>query len=183
MTETIEFAILPIVRLRRHERTERPRVDEVRLDILRRGVVDEPVLVARGSLVVLNGHHRLAALRALGARRAPVYLVDYADGAITLDRWTTGPSIAKADVVRRALAGRLYPPKTTRHTLALALPPRPTAVRELVPPAPSVPRGPAAARRRSRARPAKRTGAATRGSRTGGSPRRRAPARRGGPAP
>ncbi len=128
MSSHVEFAIYPLEELREHEEIETARVEEVRRDIERRRVVDEPVLVARGSLVVLIGHHRFAALRALGAARVPVYLVDYENGSVLLDRWSPGPPISKAEVVRRAAEGRLFPPKTTRHRLSFTLPPRPTSL-------------------------------------------------------
>ncbi len=132
MSQHVEFAIVPADSLREHEEIEPMRVDEVRRDIEVRRVVDEPVLVARGSLVVLNGHHRFAALRALGAVRVPVFLVDYENGSVLLDRWSPGPPITKAEVLRTAEEGRLYPPKTTRHRLSFKLPPRPTPLDELL---------------------------------------------------
>ena len=132
MTQHVEFAFVAMGHLHEHEETEPVRVHEVRSDIERRGVVDEPILVARGSHVVLNGHHRFAALRELGARWVPVYLVDYDNGSVVLDRWSPGPPISKADVVRLAGEGRLFPPKTTRHRLLFELPHRPTPLPELL---------------------------------------------------
>ncbi|HYK92564.1 MAG TPA: ParB N-terminal domain-containing protein [Thermoplasmata archaeon] len=132
MTGHVEFAYLPIDRLREHEETQADRVEEVLRDIERRGIVDEPILVARGSHVVLNGHHRFAALRLLGAKWVPVYLIDYENGSVLLERWTPGPPISKTDVVRTASEGRLYPPKTTRHRLLFDVLHRPTPLRELL---------------------------------------------------
>jgi len=100
-------------------------------------IVREPILVAEESLVILNGHHRVAALRQLGARTAPAWVVDYGDAAITLDRWDDGPRLAKSDVIARARSGHPYPPKTTRHRVLLDLPERPTSLTEL-----GVPRDP-----------------------------------------
>lgn len=132
MTGHVEFTYLPIDRLREHEETRADRVQEVLRDIQRRGVVDEPILVSRGTHVVLNGHHRFAALRQLGARWVPVYLVDYENGGVLLERWTPGPPISKADVVRTASEGRLYPPKTTRHRLLFDVLHRPTPLKGLL---------------------------------------------------
>ncbi|HZY91467.1 MAG TPA: ParB N-terminal domain-containing protein [Thermoplasmata archaeon] len=132
MTAPVEFAYLPMELLREHEETQPDRVREVQHDIERRGVIDEPILVSRGSHVVLNGHHRFAALRTLGARWVPVYLVDYDHGSVLLERWSPGPPISKADVIQTAEAGRLYPPKTTRHRLLFDLPHRPTPLSSLL---------------------------------------------------
>ena len=100
-------------------------------------LVDEPLLVAEardGLFVVLNGHHRLAALQELGARRAPAWVVEYEGEAVVLERWPgarveTHPT--KAEVVERALRGDLFPPKTTRHRLTSPLPTRVTHLADL----------------------------------------------------
>lgn len=128
----VEFKLLPIDTLLEHETVEPQRVDEVLHEIRSTGVVVHPILVARESHVILNGHHRFAALRVLGARRIPVYLVDYDDGAVQLDRWNSGPPISKSEVIAAARAGRRYPPKTTRHTLTVPLPPHPVQLSELL---------------------------------------------------
>jgi len=126
-----EFALVAIDQLRIHELVEDDKVEEVRRDIARRGRVAEPLLVDRDALVVLNGHHRLAALRALGARCAPVFLVAYADPSIRVERWSPGPAISKDEVIAHGLAGDPYPPKTTRHRLLEEPPSRSTALAEL----------------------------------------------------
>jgi hypothetical protein len=63
----------------------------------------------------LNGHHRFAALRAIGAQRIPAWVFDYDSEAVVLERWDDGPPLTKSEVVARARSGRPYPPKTTKH--------------------------------------------------------------------
>ncbi len=133
MSARPRFALVPIARLRGHEQIRPELVDELVAQISARGVVADPIWVARGSWVVLNGHHRVAALERLGASRVPAYLVDYESGRVTLDRWSPGPPISKAEVVRRARAGELFPSKTTRHGIVGTLPVRPTPLEELLP--------------------------------------------------
>ena len=115
-----------------------------------------PIWVARGTDVILNGHHRTAALRALGALRVPAWVIDYESDLVRIDRWTPGPPISKAEVVRRAREGALFPPQTTRHTLARDLPWRSTPLAELLDgerrPKPAVQRRRSTAGRPSRAR-------------------------------
>ena len=125
------FELVPIDRLRAHEEVEVSDVHHL-VGLLRdAGEVQEPLLVADGSYVILNGHHRYSALRILGARWAPAWVVDYDDPAIALSRWGPGPPISKADVIRHAEERRPYGVKTTRHTVTIELPYRPTPLREL----------------------------------------------------
>ena len=46
-----------------------------------------PVIVDRESMVVLDGTHRVNALRALGCKYVCVYFVDYSDSEIGVERW------------------------------------------------------------------------------------------------
>jgi len=128
-----DFELVALKSLRAHERIDPAKVDELVAEFVASGVFADPIWVARGSRVILNGHHRVAAMRRLGAERIPAWVLDYDDPAIALDRWTPGPPIPKAEVVRRARAGDLFPPKTTRHRLAVAPPAHPTPMAELLP--------------------------------------------------
>lgn len=128
-----EFALVPITQLHAHERIDGRDVVKLAAKIRNEGMVSDPVWVARGSLVVLNGHHRVAALRRLGAARVPAWIFDYDAEIVRLGRWSPGPEISKSEVVRRAKGGELYPPKTTRHEIGVELPHRPTPLAELMP--------------------------------------------------
>ena len=68
--------------LRSHERTRPPRVAAVKNGISRSRSVLQPLVVDAASFVVLDGHHRLQALRELGCRLAPVRFVDYASESV-----------------------------------------------------------------------------------------------------
>jgi L-serine kinase (ADP) len=135
VTHAPAFELVPIERLKVHEEIQPEHVARLVADLRRDGVVSEPIWVARGSYVVLNGHHRLAALRALGARRVPAWVMEYESEAIALDRWGPGPALTKREVEERAASGAPFPPKTTKHIVAHPLPDRPTTLAELgVPP-------------------------------------------------
>ncbi|HTW55143.1 MAG TPA: ParB N-terminal domain-containing protein [Thermoplasmata archaeon] len=126
--------LVPLAALKPHERVVPSKVRALVSEIRRTGVFEDPIWVARGTWVILNGHHRTAALRRLGAERVPAWVIDYHDDAVRLDRWTPGPPISKEEVVRRANDGDPFPPRTTRHTIAADLPPRPTLLAELIGP-------------------------------------------------
>lgn len=126
------FLLLPIDQLKAHEEVDPHKVERIAREIRSSGLVEEPVWVARGEGVILNGHHRVAALASLGARRVPAWVLNYSDPAVHLDRWGPGPPISKEEVLRRARQGPLFPPKTSRHSLAVELPRRPTPLSELL---------------------------------------------------
>lgn len=146
-----KFVLKPISALRPHEEIDLADVEWLAGELAQSGVFRDPIWVAEESDVILNGHHRFAALQRLGASRVPAWVFPYLDASVTVDRWSPGPPITKQEVIDRARAGQLFPPKTTRHRLSFELPLRPTPTSELFDGGTS--RGPSAQRadrRRSR---------------------------------
>jgi hypothetical protein len=131
VTRAPTFELLDIDLLRIHEQIQPEHVARLVEQLRRDGFVADPIWVSRDTHVVLNGHHRFAALRALGARKVPAWVFDYDSDAVLLDRWTPGPPLSKGDVVARASGGDPFPPKTTRHTVVVTLPERRTPLTAL----------------------------------------------------
>lgn len=128
VTPAPRFALIEIRRLHAHEQTGPALLRELTEQIRRDGVLKIPVLVADRDFVILDGHHRVEALRALGCKRVSVHLVDYYSDFVDLGTWPDAAVavVTKQDVIRRGLSNDLFPPKTTRHTLASPLEERPT---------------------------------------------------------
>ncbi len=118
------FELLDIDLLHSHEEIQLPLLERVMEEIREDGYVKKPILVADKVWVILDGHHRYEALRRLGCRRVPAYIVDYFSDVVDLDLWPTAKerNVRKEDVVERGRAGMLYTPKTTRHRIRIQLP-------------------------------------------------------------
>ncbi len=118
------FELLDIELLHCHEEIQPPLLERVLREIREDGYVKKPILVADKVYVILDGHHRFEALKRLGCRRAPCYVIDYFSDVVDLTLWPTAKvkGVRKEDVVERGRAGMLYTPKTTRHTLKIRLP-------------------------------------------------------------
>ncbi len=110
--------------LKAHEEHVESRVAELVERFRRTGCVDYAVVADAQTGTVIDGHHRLEALRRLGARLVPAVLVDYRDASITVRSWREDERApTKDEVLAHALAGKLYPPKTTRHDFVRLLEP------------------------------------------------------------
>ena len=131
-TKGYTFALLDIGSLHAHEEIDDGDVPALAHEIRTRGVFDNPIWVARDSLVILNGHHRVAALRRLGAARVAAWVFDYHSPVLLLDRWSPGPPISKHDVEERGRTGQLFPPKTTKHVITVELPEHHTPLADLM---------------------------------------------------
>jgi ParB-like chromosome segregation protein Spo0J len=96
----------------------------------RDGIQRRPVLVERGSLAILDGHHRFRAAQMLGLSRVSAVLIGYDDPRLTLSSWTDR-AFTREDVHAAAESGVLLPAKSTRHLLDPPLPEMPVSVKEL----------------------------------------------------
>lgn len=113
------ITLLNINELKPHELINKKHLEQLIEEIRRDGVLKKPIVVDFRTKVILDGHHRVEALKRLGYDLVPAALVDYLDESIILDTWRkcNGKMPSKVDVIRRALKGELLPPKTTKHVV------------------------------------------------------------------
>ena len=125
MDEQIEGVdFLDIGLLRGHEEVIPENLERRTSKLLNKGFY-KPIIVDRGSMVILDGHHKWTAAKSLGLARVPVLLVDYlADEGVEVDVWPDcgKDSVTKHEVLEMGLSGGVFPPKTSRHTLPFKIP-------------------------------------------------------------
>jgi len=83
----LDIALVETEKLLVHEETIPEALEWMIGSLDGEGVQKSPVIVDRETLVVLDGMHRVTALRSLGCRLTCVCLVDYMDPRIRVDRW------------------------------------------------------------------------------------------------
>jgi len=84
---SLNAAILDIDSLHLHEETIPELVEQLAWSIKADGCVKHPIIVDTESLVVLDGVHRVAALKKLRIKRTPACLVDYTNPNIKVCSW------------------------------------------------------------------------------------------------
>jgi len=111
-----EYELIPIDKLREHEAINPDNLVLRERDIIESGGV-VPIVADREYLVILNGHHRYNALKKMGCKCVPVYLVDYLSDNVRLELWPESSvcKLSKTDVIKMGLGRGVFPPKTTRH--------------------------------------------------------------------
>ena len=72
-----KLELLELSTLIPHEQVMPPRLEEIQTRITQDKFLFKPIIVDERTLVVVDGHHRLTALKRIGARRAPVLFIDY----------------------------------------------------------------------------------------------------------
>ncbi len=109
------FALIETAALVPHEQVDQDRLLLLVKQIARDGALYSPVMVDRSSMVILDGHHRVSALKLLGCDLTPVYLVDYRDPSVRVTQWREDVKVSKQSVVEAGLSGQPYPPRVSRH--------------------------------------------------------------------
>ncbi len=130
----MQVELLPIDSLLPHEQVIEEKVVQLLEVTLQWGCYTKPVIVDGNSGVLLDGHHRHQVGLRLGLRRLPAVVVDYLDDDdITVSAWPSSglESISKQDVLAMGLSDEVYPPKTSRHSLADHLPPISVSLEQL----------------------------------------------------
>jgi len=72
-----KICLIDLEELREHEEIRPEYLEELKCEILSDGILKMPIAVDRSTYIILDGHHRLHALRRIGCKRIPVVLVDY----------------------------------------------------------------------------------------------------------
>ncbi len=83
----MELKIVPLDELFIHEETIPEELEQLKQELMDYQILKHPMLVDSKTFVVLDGMHRVTALRDLGFNLAPVCLVDYQNPAIELFSW------------------------------------------------------------------------------------------------
>ena len=76
------------------------------------------ILVCSNSNMIIDGHHRYAALKELGYKKIPVTLINYFSDKIMTDK---DNSLLKEDIIKHSETGNLYEPKSTKHLMEVLL--------------------------------------------------------------
>lgn len=115
-----KVVLVDIDKLKIHEAVDKKKVEGLERQIKKDGFLKNPVVADKKTLVVLDGHHRLAALKKMGAKKIPVFLVDYKSNKVRvyLRRKKLMIKIIKEKVIEMGLSNRVFPFKTTRHLLS-----------------------------------------------------------------
>ncbi len=117
-----KLAIIPIDKLKPHEKIDERHLECLMDIIIRDGVLIKPLLVDAKTMIILDGHHRYEILKRLGKKYVPVLLVDYDSDIVDVGSWRKDWRVSKELVRKAGLSGKLLPPKTSKHILKIKLP-------------------------------------------------------------
>ena len=124
--EVEDVQLVPVSWLKPHEEIKQRNRDKL-LEMTKRWKgYTKPLLVDSVTGSILDGHHRHSIAVILGLKRVPAIVIDYLNNdEITVSVWPGSglESLSKGQVIEMSLSENLYPPKTSKHTIANNMPP------------------------------------------------------------
>ncbi len=113
----VDIVFIRIEELREHEEVRPVYLEELKNEIISDGILKMPIAVDRNTFIILDGHHRLHALKKIGCKKIPVILVDYHSPEIEVIPWREGEKVTKEMIIHTALTGKRMAPKTSKHMI------------------------------------------------------------------
>lgn len=110
-----KIKLLKLTELKRHEQIMESRVLQLMKIIKNKGVFNKPIIVEKNTKIILDGHHRVEAMKKLGYQKIPAELVDYKDIKVKLRHKNLPISLIRELVLLSGSRGSLLPRKTTKH--------------------------------------------------------------------
>ena len=111
--------LVDLIALREHEEIRPEYLEQLKDEILSDGILKMPIAVDKMTYIILDGHHRLHALKRIGCKRIPVILFDYQSPEIEVLPHREGETVTKEMIIQTALAGKRMPPKTSKHMIMI----------------------------------------------------------------
>jgi hypothetical protein len=113
----VDIVFIRIEELREHEEIRPDYLEELKNEIISDGILKMPIAVDKSTYIILDGHHRLHALKRIGCKKIPVILVDYQLPEIEVIPWREGEKVTKEMIIHTALTGKRMAPKTSKHMI------------------------------------------------------------------
>ena len=109
-----QLRLIEIHKLKQHEKINKVNYNELLKKIQTNGYV-APIVVDKKTLIILDGHHRCAVLKAMAFTTIPVHFVDYQNEIVKVSSWKKNEDLTKDEVVTMGMSKNLFPPKTSKH--------------------------------------------------------------------
>ena len=114
-----KIVFFEIEELKEHEEIRPDYLEILKNEILSDGILKMPICIDKKTCIILDGHHRLQALKKIGCTKIPVVMVDYHSPEIKVIPWREGEMITKEKIIDTALSGKRMPSKTSKHMIIL----------------------------------------------------------------
>ncbi len=109
------YIFIRLEELKHHEGVEDERLKALIEEIRSDGCLKLSIAVDKNTKIIIDGHHRVCALKELKCTRIPVTFINYQQENIKVVPWRKNETVTKKDVINAGLGLEKLPPRTTKH--------------------------------------------------------------------
>lgn len=118
--KVFDLALIKLEKLKPHEDVNCVYLRELKKEIESDGILKFAIAVNKNENIILDGHHRTAALKELGCVKIPVIFVNYSSPDIEVQSQRNGIQLTKKEIIEAGLSlKKLLPPKTSKHVIRI----------------------------------------------------------------
>jgi len=114
-----DIELVELDKLKPHEGVDSAHLRELKEEIKDDGVLKFAIAINKNRNIILDGHHRVAALKELGCIKIPAIFVDYSLSNIEVQSQKNGIQLTKNKIIRAGLSLKKLPPKTSKHVIKI----------------------------------------------------------------
>lgn len=111
--------LVELDKLKPHERVDSAHLKKLKDEIQSDGILKLAIAVDKDRNVILDGHHRVVALKELGCAKIPVVFVDYSSFDIEVQSRGNPVKLTKEEIIKAGMGPKKLPPKTSRHMVRI----------------------------------------------------------------
>jgi len=111
--------LVELNKLKPHEEVDPVHLQDLMEEIKSDGILKFAIAVEKDNDIILDGHHRVAALKELGCTRILVVFVDYSSSEIEVQNQRNTMELTKEEIVKAGIEPKKLPPKTSKHLIRI----------------------------------------------------------------
>jgi ParB-like chromosome segregation protein Spo0J len=119
LERTPNIELVELNMLKPHEDVDPVRLKELTEEITSDKILKFAVAAEKDRCIILDGHHRVAALKELGCIKIPVVFVDYRSSEIEVQSQRNTVELTKEEIVKAGTGLKKLPPKTSKHLVRI----------------------------------------------------------------
>jgi ParB-like chromosome segregation protein Spo0J len=116
---TPNIELVELNRLKPHEEVDSVHLKELTEEIKSDKILKFAIAAENDGDIILDGHHRVAALKELGCTKIPVVFVDYRSSDIEVQSQRNPVEVTKEEIVKAGMGLKKLPPKTSKHMIRI----------------------------------------------------------------
>jgi ParB-like chromosome segregation protein Spo0J len=117
--KTPNVELIELDKLQPHEEVDFEHLRKLKEEIRSDGVLKFAITVSKNGKIIIDGHHRVAALKELGCTKIPAIFVDYSSPDIEVQSWKDYIQLTKEEIIKAGMGSKKLPPKTSRHIIRI----------------------------------------------------------------